>query len=132
MNVAELFSTPFLQQTQDALAAMTAAEVGIRAAVVATVDGFAVNGASAGPTDPDRLAALASSMASIASVASQEVGLGRCASVTLHTDQGVAVVRQFRAEGHDLVLVVTSDGQALLAQVMYQANQFVRRMEALA
>ena len=37
---------------------------------------------------------------------------------------------ELRRDGHDLVMIGISDGQALLAQVMYQANQFARRLES--
>lgn len=129
MNPSDLFPSTFLRQAAQELQAMIDAAVGIRTAVLATVDGFAVASAQVDRSDPSRIAALASSIASIGSVATQEAGLGRCASVTLNTDQGFAVVRQMRWHTHDLVLIGISDGQALLAQVMYQANQFARRME---
>lgn len=130
MNPSDLFSAAFLRQAAQELQAMIDAAVGIRTAVLATVDGFAVASAQTDGSDSARMAALASSIASIASVATQEAGLGRCASVTLNTDQGFAVVRQLRRDGHDLVMIGISDGQALLAQVMYQANQFARRLES--
>lgn len=132
MNPSDLFSATALRQAERELQAMIDAGAGIRAAVLATIDGFPVASARIDHSDPSRIAALASSIASIGTVATQEAGLGHCASVILNTDEGFAVVRQLRWQDHDLVLIAVSDGQALLAQVMYQAAQFERRTAAAA
>lgn len=130
MNPCDLFSAGLLRQAERELQAMIDAGAGIRTAVLATVDGFPVTSVRIDHSDPARIAALASSIASIGTVATQEAGLGRCASVILNTDEGFAVVRQLRWQTHELVLIAVSDGQALLAQVMYQANQFEQRVGA--
>ncbi|WP_137921119.1 roadblock/LC7 domain-containing protein [Hydrogenophaga sp. 2FB] len=112
------------RKAQDALDA----GLGVQAVVLATVDGFAVASAMSGAADSARIAALASSIASIGSVATQEAGLGRCTNLVLNTEQGFAVVRQFILESKELVLILVADGSSLLAQVMYQANQFEREL----
>lgn len=112
------------RKAQDALDA----GLGVQAVVLATVDGFSVASAISGAADPARIAALASSIASIGSVATQEAGLGRCTNLVLNTEQGFAVVRQFILEDRELVLILVADGSSLLAQVMYQANQFEREL----
>jgi predicted regulator of Ras-like GTPase activity (Roadblock/LC7/MglB family) len=104
------------------------ADLGINAVVLASVDGFALVSAMRSSQDVDRIAALASSIASIGSVATQEAGLGRCISLTLHTDAGFAVVRHMVVEEVELVLIMVADGSSLLAQVMYQANQFAKEL----
>ena len=106
------------------------AGLGINAVVMATVDGFAVASAMRANKDASRIAALASSIASIGSVATQEAGLGRCTSLTLNTEWGFAVVRHMVVDGVELVLIMVADGSGLLAQVMYQANQFAKDLEA--
>lgn len=106
------------------------AGLGINAVVLATVDGFAVASAMRASTDASRIAALASSIASIGSVATQEAGLGRCTSLTLNTEWGFAVVRHLVVDGMELVLIMVADGSGLLAQVMYQANQFAKELMA--
>ena len=112
------------RKAQDALDA----GLGVQAVVLATVDGFSVASAMSGAADPARIAALASSIASIGSVATQEAGLGRCTNLVLNTEQGFAVVRQFILEKKELVLILVADGSSLLAQVMYQATQFEREL----
>ena len=50
---------------------------GVRAVVVATADGFDVTSAVRGHQEPSRIAAMASSIAAISLVVSQEARLGR-------------------------------------------------------
>lgn len=126
MNLNELIPHPVLQRAQRQARDIMEAGLGVQAVVLATVDGFAVTSAMSGATDPSRIAALASSISSIGSVATQEAGLGRCTNLILNTDKGYAVVRQFFIDKTELVLIVVADGSSLLAQVMYQANQFAK------
>lgn len=128
MNPEELFSGVSVNLARRKCRDILDAGLGVQAVVLATVDGFPVASSSSGNCDPDRIAALASSIASIGSVATQEAGLGRCINLILNTDQGFAVVRQFFLEGFEVVLILVADGSSLLAQVMYQANQFAKDM----
>lgn len=131
MDLTELFPALFINIATRKSRELVEAGLGIKAVVLATIDGFAVASALADESDPARISALASSIASIGSVATQEAGLGRCLSVILNTEQGLAVVRQFQHTSHDLVLIVIADGQSLLAQAMYQANQLVKDLVSI-
>lgn len=128
MNPEELLSALSINLAKRKAQEILEAGLGVQAVVLATVDGFAVAASMAGSGDSGRIAALASSIASIGSVATQEAGLGRCINMVLNTDQGFAVVRQFVLEGVELVLILVADGSSLLAQVMYHANQFAKGM----
>lgn len=130
MNPSELLSPRALNQAYRYARQAVDADIGVKAVVLATIDGFAVASSMTGSNDPARIAALASSIASIGSVATQEAGLGRCTNLTLNTDQGFAVVRQFVLEGKEFVLILVTDGSSLLAQVMYQANRFAKELTA--
>lgn len=130
MNIRDSFDSAFVEHAQHKVQALVASDQAFKAAVLATVDGFSVASAVAEGADPERIAALASSIASIGSVATQEAGLGRCSSVILNTEQGFAVVRQFQKHRMDVVLILVADGQVLLAQVMYRANELARELEA--
>lgn len=130
MDITELFPRLFIDQAHCKSLELVEAGLGIKAVVLATIDGFAVAAALADSADPARIAALASSIASIGSVATQEAGLGRCASIILNTDMGLAVVRQFQRGSHELVLILIGDGQSLLAQATYRANQLARELVA--
>lgn len=131
MNVLDLFSWEFINSAQQKAKGLIESDSDIEAAVVATTDGFAVASAMGNDADSARIAALASSISTIGSIATQEAGLGRCSSVILNTDKGFAVVRQFSFNKRDLVLIVVANGQAMLAKVMYQANQYVKEVAAV-
>jgi predicted regulator of Ras-like GTPase activity (Roadblock/LC7/MglB family) len=130
MNLRDFFDPDFVDLSQHKVQELVASDLSFKAAVLATVDGFSVASAVADGADPDRIAALASSIASIGSVATQEAGLGRCSSVILNTEQGFAVVRQFQKNHTDVVLILVADGQVLLAQVMYRANELAKELVA--
>lgn len=131
MDPADLFPTLFLNFANRKSRDLVESDLGIKAVVLATIDGFSVASALADGSDPARISALASSIASIGSVATQEAGLGRCMSVILNTEQGLAVVRQFQHASHELVLIVVADGQSLLAQAMYHTHQLVKELVSI-
>lgn len=130
MDIHQLFSPLFVNLANLKARTLVEGQYGLKAVVLATIDGFPVAAAMSDGSDSARIAALASSIASIGAVATQEAGLGRCTSVTLNTEQGLAVVRQFQRESNELVLILVTDGQALLAQAMYQANQLTKELIA--
>lgn len=130
MNLSTLFPSDFVELAGLKTREAVESGVGISAAVLATIDGFAVAHALTDAKDAARIAALASSISSIGSVATQEAGLGRCTNVILNTDQGFAVVRQFQHSQQELVLIAVADHSALLAQVMYKANEYVKALGA--
>ena len=130
MQISELFPSSFLSLARQKTVDLTDSDADINAAVVATTDGFAVTSASRNSADAERIAALASSISTIGAIATQEAGLGRCSSVILNTDNGFAVVRQFSHLNKNLVLIAVASGNAMLAKVMYQANQFVKEVLA--
>jgi predicted regulator of Ras-like GTPase activity (Roadblock/LC7/MglB family) len=131
MNIRDTLGHALVEHARQKVQSVVDSDMGVQAAVLATVDGFSVASAVADGSDPERIAALASTIASIGSVATQEAGLGRCSSVILHTEQGFVVVRQFQRNQVDLVLILVADGRVLLAQVMYQANAFAKDMVAV-
>jgi uncharacterized protein len=128
MNCQDLFPPHFVRLANTSARELLDSGVGIQAAVLATIDGFEVAAAISDRYDASRIAALASSIASIGNVATQEAGLGSCSSVILNTEQGFAVVSQTRHASHELVLIAVADKTALLAQIMYQANQYVKKL----
>jgi predicted regulator of Ras-like GTPase activity (Roadblock/LC7/MglB family) len=103
---------------------------GVRAVVIATADGFDIASFVRGGVDPQRIAALASSMAAIGAVVSSEAGLGRSTSVTVGTDNGFAVVYGTTHAGIELVINVIAGAQALLGQVNYRTAAAARALAA--
>ena len=71
---------------------------------------------------------MASSIAAISAVVSQEASLGRNKSVTIDTEAGFAVVHSVYREDAELVIIVIAQGGALLGQVNYRVAQFARAL----
>ena len=103
---------------------------GVRAVVIASGDGFDIASVARGGVDPQRIAALASSIAAIGEVVSREAGLGHGRSVTVGTDDGFAVVHGAQHGGLSLVVNVVAGREALLGQVNYRTAEAVRRLAA--
>lgn len=102
---------------------------GVVAVVVATVDGFDV-GSAMKKGDPERVAAMASSIFAISAVVSQEASLGRSRSVTIDTEEGFSIVHSVYHPQADLVISVIAGQDAILGQVAYQVAQFARDLAA--
>lgn len=127
-----------LPGVSDALRALARSEAeaiaqdisGVRAVVIATGDGFDIAAAARGDVDPQRIAALASSMAAIGAVVSAEAGLGRSTSVTVGTDNGFAVVYAATHQGMALVINVIAGPDALLGQVNYRTAAAARLLSS--
>lgn len=103
---------------------------GVKAVVVASIDGFDVASAIHGDTDPARVAAMASSISAISAVVSQEVALGRNRSVTIDTEGGFAVVYAVHRPDGELIVNVIAGTGAVLGQVAYRVAQMARTLAA--
>ncbi|RYG08273.1 MAG: hypothetical protein EON92_16910 [Burkholderiales bacterium] len=103
---------------------------GVKAVVVASIDGFDVASAIRGDTDPGRVAAMASSISAISAVVAQEVALGRNRSVTIDTEGGFAVVYSVHRPDGELIVNVIAGSGALLGQVAYRVAQMARTLAA--
>jgi predicted regulator of Ras-like GTPase activity (Roadblock/LC7/MglB family) len=114
------------QQAESMLSGLS----GVVAVIVSTVDGFDVASAVTRGVDPARIAAMASSIAAIGTVVSQEAGLGRTRSVTIATDAGFALVSTADCAQAQLVLNVIAAKDAVLAQVAYRSAECVKALEA--
>jgi len=101
---------------------------GLTAVVVATADGFDVASAVRHDIEPSRIAAMASSIAAISDVVSQEARLGRGKCVTIDTEAGFAVLHSVHRGDASLVINVIADDTAILGQVMYRSAQLARQL----
>jgi predicted regulator of Ras-like GTPase activity (Roadblock/LC7/MglB family) len=121
--------TAALRERANAQANAFLADVaGVTAVVVATVDGFDIAAALKNKDDPSRIAAMASSISAISAVVAIEAGLGTYKSVTINTDNGVAVVFAVPRADFELVINVITDGNAILAQVLHRAGAMAREL----
>lgn len=105
---------------------------GLRAVVVATVDGFDIASAiQRGALEPARLAAMASSISAISDVVSQEAALGRGKSVTIDTEEGFALVYAVQHPVVPLVINVIAGPDAVLGRVAYRVAQLAQTLATI-
>ena len=94
-----------------------------------TADGFEL--AQAGATeDASRLAAMASAIAAIGQVVSQETALGEPHCMVLDAARGFLLLRTVQRAGSAVVISVLTSREALLGMAMHAVNQAARRFEA--
>ena len=106
-------------------------QVGVLAVVVASIDGFDIASAVSRVLDPSRIAAMASSIAAIGSVVTQEVQLGSSKSVTVNTEDGFVYICYLELAGNAHVVNVVADKSAILAQVIYRCNEMIKRLKSI-
>jgi predicted regulator of Ras-like GTPase activity (Roadblock/LC7/MglB family) len=125
MNVA-----PQLHRAAGSAAETLRGLSGVVAVVVASADGFDIASSVSRGIDAARVAAMASSISAIATVAAQEGRLSRCRQVTVGTADGFVHVSTVSRPDGEFVINVIADGGAVLAQVAYSAAEQVRALEA--
>ncbi len=95
---------------------------GIKAIVIATIDGFDIISTSLDDTDPKRIAAMASSISAISHVVAQEAGLGYGKNIIINTTNGFIVVQNVKFQDYEIVINIVAKDSAILGQVSYYAT----------
>lgn len=101
---------------------------GILGAVISSVDGFDVASAVTKDLDPSKIAAMASSIAAIGFVVSQEAELGASKSITVNTENGFVYIRNIQLAGQVCSLNVIANNSAILAQIIYLCGDIKIRL----
>ncbi len=109
--------------------ALLAAQAGVVGVVAASADGFDVASAVTQGLEPAKIAAMASSIAAIGHVVSQEASLGEGKSVTVTTDSGFVYITQVVLNNSPYVINVIANASAVLAQIIYQCGSMKKRLE---
>ena len=102
---------------------------GVLGVVVSSIDGFDVAHAVTKDLDPSKIAAMASSIAAIGIVVSQEVGLGASKSITVNTEDGFVYITNVELAGNICSLNVIANGAAILAQIIYHCGEIKKRLK---
>jgi uncharacterized protein len=124
----DTLSQNFMQQEAQSLVDEV---TGVTAVVIATIDGFSVASVTRGELDASRISALASSIAAIGQVASDEAKLGSSRSVMVDTSTGLVSVYNIKVNKLDLVLTIITNADALMAQVNYRARAVMQRISKI-
>ena len=108
---------------------LLANQKGVSTVVIASLDGFDVSSASSSALDPARIAAMASSIAAIGSVVTQETSLGNSKSVTVNTEDGFVYITYIDLDSTNYILSTVADNSAVLAQIIYQCGEIRKRLK---
>jgi predicted regulator of Ras-like GTPase activity (Roadblock/LC7/MglB family) len=101
---------------------------GVKAVVIASVDGFDIASATASNVDPARIAAMASSISAIGAVVAQEATLGTANSVVINSEQGFVQVFSVNRRDVPLIVNVVADATGVLAQVAYRGRALAQTL----
>ncbi|PUA27105.1 MAG: hypothetical protein B0W54_19955 [Cellvibrio sp. 79] len=104
-------------------------QVGVLGVVISSVDGFDVASAVTRDLEPAKIAAMASSIAAIGIVVSQEASLGASKSITVNTEDGFVYITNIELAGQLCALNVIANSSAILAQIIYHSGEIKRRLE---
>jgi predicted regulator of Ras-like GTPase activity (Roadblock/LC7/MglB family) len=103
--------------------------IGVKGAVISTVDGFDVAMAAIPETDGSRLSALSSSISAIGDMATLEIGTGKHhESITIEGDNGYVFILNVPVPGTPMILSIAATKEAMQGKLMYYAKQVARKM----
>lgn len=123
-----------MAMAQDFCSRMMIDVIGLNAVVLATVDGFEAVHAIRNDLKPERLAALASSIAAIGQVVALEGSLGQSKRIIIDAEHGYTLVCSVPRQDIGFVLILLSDTDALLGQLNVNAikgSQFFANLQIL-
>lgn len=125
MNIADYI----VKAAKDECNHLLTEQSGVLAVVIASIDGFDLASSVTGTLDASRIAAMASSIAAIGSVVTQEVHIGASKSVTVNTEEGFVYITYLDLAGNSYILNVIADKSAVLAQVIYRSTEVAKRLK---
>jgi predicted regulator of Ras-like GTPase activity (Roadblock/LC7/MglB family) len=95
---------------------------GVRTAVLATVDGFALVQAPA-TASGERLAAMTSAMLALAAAVGRELALGDLEVLMLEAGEGKVLMLALPAPGAPLLLMAACDTRSVIGNVLWSAKE---------
>ncbi|GAB3041004.1 MULTISPECIES: roadblock/LC7 domain-containing protein [Oleiagrimonas] len=104
--------------------------VGIRAAVVASVDGFAIAHSSTSQVSEEKLAAMTSSMLALASAIGRELALGELQALMLDAENGKVLMLAISSAREPLLLMVACSQKSVMGKVLWAARECAREIAA--
>ncbi len=112
----------------DLLARLQRETPGVLNATLASADGLTVASTLRVSQEADRVAAMSSSLAGLASALTRETGHGSPRRLILESDQGLIVALQVPLPGGDLVLAVIASTEAVLGQLLWACRHAVAQL----
>lgn len=115
----------FIAHCADVLADLRRGTTGVTSATLASADGLAVASTLDARQGADRLAAMAGSMAALASAMASETGHGDPERVILASGDGHIVAVKIPMPTQPLVLALVTDSNAVLGQLLWACRSAV-------
>ena len=97
---------------------------GIKAIVIATIDGFDIISTSLDDTDPKRIAAMASSISAISHVVAQEAGLGYGKNI-------IILQKRFPPLCNTTIHLSLANPVVYIGKLIYHKNNVIRRFKTI-
>lgn len=101
---------------------------GMRAAVVASIDGFALAEAAIGAGRGDRLAAMTSSMLGLAKAVTHELTLGAMEVLMLEAGDGKVLMLSIPTPSAPLLLMAACNQRAVIGAALWHARECSQRI----
>jgi len=103
---------------------------GVRTAVVASVDGFAVAQSNPASANGERLAAMTSAMLALAAAIGRELSLGQLGVLMLESEHGKVLMLSLRTEREPFLLMAACDHRSVIGNVLWSAKECGRNVLA--
>ncbi len=103
---------------------------GLRNAVIASVDGFALVSASNGQGKGERLAAMTSAMLALAAAVGRELELGEMEVLILEAGRGKVLMLSLPASPQPLLLMAACDQSCVIGRALWRAKECGRAIVA--
>lgn len=110
------------------LDAFVAALPGVRSAVIASVDGFALAEASGGTGSGERLAAMTSSMLGLAKAVTHELAMGAMEVLMVEAGDGKVLMLSIPAPAAPLLLMAACSQRTVIGAVLWNARECSQRI----
>lgn len=103
---------------------------GVRAAVVASVDGFVLAQAATETSSGERLAAMTSAMLALASAVGRELALGTLDVLMLEASEGKVLMQSIQLPRGSLLLMAACGQRSVIGHVLWSARECGRKIRA--
>lgn len=103
---------------------------GVRAAVVASVDGFALAQSATQSSSGERLAAMTSAMLALASAVGRELSLGTLDVLMLDASEGKVLMQSIPLARGSLLLMAACGQRSVIGHVLWSARECGRKIQA--
>ena len=101
---------------------------GVRNAVVASVDGFALAEASGQGDNGERLAAMTSSMLALAKAVTRELALGGMEVLMIEADKGKVLMLSIPVPARPLLLMAACNQRSVIGNVLWSARECAQKI----